>query len=92
MVVRPKEQGATIQFLQPGEGLVSPTFQLEVKIDSPKTIVLDSDDVDIPFVTIEFSDVTLLPGRFTILIGDTRFDVMQNRIHVNDDIYDWQRE
>lgn len=90
MIVLPESGGAVVQFIQPSEELVSPRFHVRQSVDSPKSVVLDSPNVQLPVGELEFADHTFLPGRFTIRIDNKRFDVMQNRIDVDNTIIDWQ--
>jgi hypothetical protein len=55
-------------------------------------VELVSDDVVIPEGTIEFSDVTILPGRFRIRLGGSEFDVMEARILVDGKEHAWLSE
>jgi hypothetical protein len=43
----------------------------------------------IPGGRIEFADTTLMPGRFTIRLGQTVFDVMPSRINVDGQDFEW---
>jgi hypothetical protein len=92
MVVEPDEKGAAIQFFQGERNLASPRFHVEQKVDAIHTVVLDSPDVQIPIGAIVFADHTFLPGRFTIVINDRRFDVMQSRIEVDNQNFAWQAQ
>jgi len=90
MEVEPEDDHATVRFIDAGPGLVSDAFQIDRRIAERQVVVLDSDSVTIPGGQIEFSDTTLLPGRFTIWIGPTIFDVMSRGIDVDGEHFWWR--
>jgi hypothetical protein len=92
MTITPFEGGAQIQFLEPSAHYVSPVFKVDVPFQSPYVVKLDSDELPIPGATIEFSDTTPMPGRFKIRVGQTLFDIMEERIFVDRREYSWIRK
>jgi len=90
MVVEPDENHATVRFIDAVTGLVSDSFRIDRRIAERQVVVLDSDSVTIPGGQIEFCDTTLLPGRFTIRIGPTIFDVMSRGIDVDGEHFWWR--
>lgn len=72
--------------------LVSPEFPVNISAGSPHTVsLLSADSVQIPGCRVEFFDRTILPGRFTLRIGDTVYDVMERAIIVDGKEFDWQQ-
>jgi hypothetical protein len=92
LTIRPIDGVAEVQFRQPGPHLVSPQFRVDLELESPLTLVLDSCDVKIPGGSIEFCDTSPLPGRFRMTIGRTAFDVMEAYMEVNGTTYGWTAE
>jgi hypothetical protein len=92
MTIRPVNGGAEVQFSRPELGLVSPTFAVDLAIQQPVHVVLRERAPKIPGVTIEFKDITFLPGRFIMRVGKTQFDVMQAAIVVDEEQFLWQRD
>ncbi len=90
MTVEPDDGQAIVQFVQPDAGLISESFQVKIRCEKHEEIVLSSASAKIPGGEIEFADTTLLPGRFMIRIGGSRFDVMQRRIDVDGKPSDWR--
>jgi hypothetical protein len=90
MVVRCAEGQTLVQFLRTDEGLASPEFRVNMPAASPQEVDLRSGNSVIPGCSIEFSDTTILPGRFKIRIGTTLFDVMERGIFVEGKEFDWQ--
>jgi hypothetical protein len=90
MVVEPDDDHATVRFIDTGKGLASDSFRIDRRIGERQVVVLDSDSVTIPGGQIEFADTTLMPGRFTIRIGQTIFDVMPSRIDVDGKHFWWR--
>jgi hypothetical protein len=90
MVVEPDDDHATVRFIDAGTGLVSDSFRIDRRVAERQVVVLDSDSVTIPEGQIEFSDTTLMPGRFTIRIGQTIFDVMSRGINVDGEHFWWR--
>ena len=95
ILVAPYGEGATVQFIQPEGGLegtrvVSPIFTINTPVKQAFQAELTSADVAIPGAVVEFSDTTILPGRFRIRFGDKSFDVMSSRIIVDGQDVGWQ--
>jgi len=90
MVIEPEDGGAVVRFVRPDEKLESPPFRVAVEVDGPQEIVLDRELKQVPVGKVEFSDTTLLPGRFTIQLGESVLDVMPARINVDGKDYSWQ--
>jgi hypothetical protein len=89
MVVEPNGDYATVQFRQVGAGLASNRFRVDGHFEKREVVILDSPAVTIPGGRIEFADTTLMPGRFTIRIGRTVFDVMPRSIEVDGKQFEW---
>jgi hypothetical protein len=89
MTIRPLDDDAVVQFSRPDVGAISPEFPVNLRIEKPTIIILDGPNARIPNGTVDFFDITLLPGRFQFVIGNTRFDVMSSRINVDGKDYDW---
>ena len=92
MQITPSPEGGKIRFFQPSAKRVSPDFEMKYPFKFTYSIELTSSENVIPGGTIEFSDVSPLPGRFKIRIGDTLLDVMEQSIFVNDQVYGWNRQ
>jgi hypothetical protein len=91
MIVEPNDGHATVQFMQPGTGLISKSFSIDGQFEGREVVVLDSPTVTIPGGRIDFADTTLMPGRFTIRLGETIFDVMPRGIDVDGQHFEWRR-
>lgn len=89
MTIEPEGDHAIVRFFQPGKNLISPPFRTGLRVDRRHEIVLDSRSIEIPGGQIEFWDTTILPGRFTIRLGETLFDVMSAGIDVNGSPTQW---
>jgi hypothetical protein len=91
LVVEQNDDHATVQFMQAQTGLISKVFPIDIDrhFEGRQVVVLDSASVIIPGGRIEFADTTLLPGRFTIRVGQTVFDVMQSGIDVDGQPFEW---
>lgn len=92
LVIEPAGDQAHVTFLRPGTGLKSRDFAVNMNISKRCEVVLESAAVQIPGGRIEFADTTVLPGRFRLRLGDSRFDVMQVGIDVDGRMSDWVRE
>jgi hypothetical protein len=91
MTLRRTDGQAFVRFARADVKLVSPEFRVDIPLETPRVILLRSDDVSIPGCVIEFFDTTILPGRFKIRIGEVLYDVMERAILVDDKEFDWQR-
>ena len=89
MIIEPEDDHATVQFVQPGRDRVSRRFRIEGRFEEREVVVLNSANVTVPGGHIQFTDTTLMPGRFTILIGETVFDVMPGGIDVDGRPFEW---
>jgi hypothetical protein len=90
LVIEPDgDNHATVQFTQAGRGLTSKSFRIDGHIEKRDVVVLDSPAAAIPGGHIEFADTTLLPGRFTIRLGQIVFDVMVGGIRVDGRFSEW---
>ena len=69
----------------------SEEFEVAIPVDAPQSIELHSGDISVPGVTVQFHDVTLLPGRFQLRIGDKQFDVTVTGITVDGKRHAWRR-
>ncbi|CAN5899174.1 hypothetical protein BH23PLA1_BH23PLA1_08560 [soil metagenome] len=92
LTIHPDGDHTLVQFSWPNEGLLSPTFRVAVPVDEPQVIVLGRGEVTISGGVVEFSDTTLLPGRFQIRLGETHFDVMSSHLRVDGEKFDWEPE
>jgi hypothetical protein len=91
MVVEPGNDHATVQFFQTAAGRASKPFRIDGHFQKREVVILDSPEVTIPGGRIEFADTTLLPGRFTIRLGQAVFDVTQSGITVDGEQFEWLR-
>ena len=91
MVLKSDGGHSLVQFIQPDRSLISREFPVDLVLDSPQEFELCSNEISLPGCTIEFSDTTMLPGRFQIRIGHALFDVMQRGIIVAGKEYDWHQ-
>jgi|GEM_PF-2859517 len=92
MILEPAGDHAVVRFISPGPGLSSDQFPVSLPISERQEIVLDSERVLIPGGRVVFSDTTILPGRFTIQIGDMLFEIMSSRIVLNGENLEWKGE
>ncbi len=91
MTLKPSNSHAVVQFGQPDRNLLSDEFNVELRLESPRTFDLQSGTISFPNVTVEFYDTTLLPGRFRIRVGGTLFDVMERGVISDGDEHEWHR-
>lgn len=80
-----------VQFAQPDRNLVSDEFPVDLVLDKPQTVELRSGQIAIPGITVDFYDITLLPGRFQIRVGRSQFDIMSHSIEVDGKDHAWHR-
>ena len=92
MVVEPVDDHGAVQFAQVGTGRISQTFQIDSRFETRQVVVLDSAAATIPGGQIEFADITLMPGRFKIRVGQSLFDVMSGAIYVDGQYFEWRRD
>jgi len=91
MTLRPASGRTELQFTQPDGNLESEIFVVDLPLAEPLAIDLVSDESPAQGVIIEFADATLLPGRFCLHIGNSKFDVMVRAILVDGDQHEWRR-
>lgn len=91
MTLKPSDGRAVVQFEQPDRNLLSDEFEIELKLETPRTFELRSGTIPFPDVTVEFHDTTLLPGRFRLRVGNTVFDVMQRAVIIDGHEHKWHR-
>jgi hypothetical protein len=91
--LEPDGEHATVQFVNPklvsNNEIASPKFAIDTRQSAPFETKLMSSETIVPGGTIEFSDTTMLPGRFRIRFGNRVFDVMSSRIVVDGKDTDW---
>lgn len=90
MTLTPNGTRTVVQFAQPGKYLLSEEFTVDLSVAASQTIDLRSSTIPIPGVAIDFHDTTILPGRFTVQIGGTEFDVMDRVVIVNGKEHHWR--
>lgn len=89
MVIEPEDDHAIVRFTQAGARLFSKPFRIDHHVERREVVVLDSPAAKIPGGSIVFADTTVMPGKFTIRIGEKRFDVMSRGIEVDGESFDW---
>ncbi len=89
MVIEPDGNHAIVHFEQWDADLISKSVRIDSVTDERREIILDSTTAVIPGGHIEFADMTILPERFRIRVGQTLFDVMQRGIEVDGDASEW---
>ena len=64
-------------------------FRVDIHVEKRMNLVLDSSSTAIPEGRVEFADMTILPGRFKVQIGQSLFDVMERGIDVDGRSSEW---
>jgi hypothetical protein len=91
MELTPGEGQAVVRFYQPSARLQSRDFAVDLELDRPVVLTLDSADVPVPGGAIEFMDPFALPGRVKLRVGRTSFDLMESRVLVDGRPYEWEK-